>query len=134
MKTAPKTAKQLGIWMDHAHAHLSEFTTEHLRTIGTTTIQSKFTHYEESMTLEKSEKGMHNKEQHLQADYYKKLGEYIRNFDDVLLYGPTDAKVELLNILRSDHLFDDIIIETKQADKMSERQQHAFVLEYFIHR
>ena len=117
--------------MDHAHAHLSEYTTEYPQTIGTTVLQSAFTHDEESATLEKSEKGMHNKEQHLQADYYKKLGEYIRNFDDVLLYGPTDAKVELLNILRADHQFDKITIETKSADKMSERQQHAFVQNYF---
>jgi len=134
MKTTTKTAKKLGIWMDHAHAHLSECTTEKPQTIGTTMIQSKFTHDEESTTLEKSEKGMHNKEQHMQADYYKKLGEYIRNFDDVLLYGPTDAKVELLNILRADHQFDKITIETKSADKMSEHQQHAFVQDYFVHR
>lgn len=131
MNTTIKTAKQLSIWMDHAHAHLSEYTTEFPKTIGTTVLQSAFTHDEESATLEKSEKGMHNKEQHLQADYYKKLGEYIRNFDDVLLYGPTDAKVELLNILRADHQFDKITIETKSADKMSERQQHAFVQNYF---
>ncbi len=117
--------------MDHAHAHLSEYTTEYPQTIGTTVLQSAFTHDEESSTLEKSEKGMHNKEQHLQADYYKKLGEFIRNYDDVLLYGPTDAKVELLNILRADHQFDKITIETKPADKMSERQQHAFVQNYF---
>ena len=38
---------------------------------------------------------MHNKEQHEQSDYYKKLGETIKNYTEVLLFGPTDAKVEL---------------------------------------
>ncbi|MBK9248313.1 MAG: hypothetical protein IPM69_09445 [Ignavibacteria bacterium] len=129
-----KTATQLGIWMDHAHAHLSEYSAALPHTNGTTMIQSRFTHDEENSTHEKSEKGMHNKEQHLQADYYKKLGEFIRNYDEVLLYGPTDAKVELLNILRTDHRFDKIEIQTKQADKMSENQQHAFVRDYFSNR
>jgi stalled ribosome rescue protein Dom34 len=126
-----KTSKQLGIWMDHAHAHLSIHTPQ---PILTTTIASKFTHQSEGITLEKSEKGMHNKEQHQQAEYYKSIAEHIRNFDDVILFGPTDAKVELLHLLRADHKFDHITIESKQADKMTENQQHAFVNEYFLSR
>ena len=75
---------------------------------------------------------MHNKEQHEEADYYKELGEIIRNYNDVVLFGPTEAKVELYNFLRKDHRFADIVIEIKPADKMTENQQHAFVREYFF--
>jgi len=126
-----KIENSLGIWMDHQDAHLMEFTTD---PIETKTIESKFTHQEKEQTLGRSENLMHNKEQHEEADYYKELGEIIRNYNDVLLFGPTDAKVELFNVLRKDHRFADIVIEIKHADKMTENQQHAFVKAYFSKR
>ena len=123
-----KTTKNLGIWMDHSTAHLMEFTTD---PIETKIIGSKFTHEGKANTLGKSEHVMHNKEQHQQSEYYKKLGDAIRNYDDVIIFGPTDAKLELFNVLRADHRFEKTKIEVRQADKMSEPQQHAFVREYF---
>jgi len=122
------TAKDLGIWMDHTSANLMEFTAD---PIETKTIDSKFTHEEKEQTLGKSENLMHNKEQHEQADYYRELGEIIRNYDEVVLFGPTDAKVELYNTLKDDHLFAKIKIEVIQTDKMTENQQHAFVRKHF---
>ena len=74
---------------------------------------------------------MHNKEQHLNLEYYKKLGEIIRKYEEVVLFGPTSAKVELYNMLQADHLFSKVKIEVQQADKMTENQQHAFVKNYF---
>jgi hypothetical protein len=126
-----KTVKDLGIWMDHQTAHLMEFTTD---PIQTTTIDSKFTHEEKEQKLARSENLMHNKEQHEQADYYRELGELIRDYDDIILFGPTEAKVELLNILRKDHRFAAINIQVEQADKMTVNQQHAFVKAYFSRR
>jgi hypothetical protein len=122
------TAKNLGIWMDHSNAHLMEFTTV---PITTDIISSKFTHQEKEHSVSKSENGMHNKEQHQQSGYYKKLGDVIRKYEEVILFGPTDAKLELLNILRADHHFEKIKIEIKQGDKMTQNQQHAFVKEHF---
>jgi nitrogenase subunit NifH len=122
-----KTANSLGIWMDHSSAHVMEFTTD----IKINIIQSKFTNEEKGQSLGKSENLMHNKEQHQQAGYYKKLGEIIKNYKEVLLFGPTEAKVELFNILRINHLFANIKIEVKKADKMTENQEIAFVREYF---
>ena len=122
------TTKNLGIWMDHASAHLMEFTTDSMEL---KTIESEFTHEDKEQSLGKSESLMHNKEQHKQSEYYKKLGETIRNYDEVILFGPTDAKVELFNILREDHRFAKIKIEIKQTDKMTENQQHAFVRDHF---
>ena len=74
---------------------------------------------------------MHNKEQQKQRLYYKELGEIIKKYDEVLLFGPTDAKAELFNILKEDHHFDTIHIGVEDADKMTENQQHAFVRGYF---
>lgn len=123
--------KSLGIWMDHASAHISEFTTDPIKT---TVISSAFTHDQKEQSLSKSENGMHNKEQHEQSAFFKTLGDVIKKFDDVILFGPTDAKTELLNVLRADRHFEKIIIEVKPADKMTENQQHALIREHFSKR
>ncbi len=125
------TAKRLGIWMDHSNANLMEFTSN---PIETKTIHSTFTHEAKEHTLSKSEYGMHKKEQHQHSDYYKKLGEVIKNYTAVVLFGPTSAKAELFNLLREDHNFEKIRIEIKQADKMTDNQQHAFVREHFSNK
>lgn len=120
-------ANCLGIWMDHSSAHLTEFTTGPM----TSTIESKFTQQEEGETLNKSEKLMHNKEQHEQAEFYKEIIEEIRNYKEVLLFGPTTAKNELHNILKADHRFADIKIEVLSAEKMNKNEQHTFIKDYF---
>jgi len=122
------TKRKIGIWMDNSSAHLMEFTSE---AIETKTIESKFSHEAKVHSLSKSEDLMHNKEQHLQSDYFKKLAEVIKKYDEVLLFGPTNAKSELHNILKDDHLFEKIKIEVKSSDKLTENQQHAFVKDHF---
>jgi tetrahydrodipicolinate N-succinyltransferase len=122
------TPKYLGIWMDHSVAHLNEFTShpDDLKTV-----ESKLTHQVKEETLSRSEALMYNKEQHEQADYYKHLEDIIENYTDVVLFGPTEAKSELYNILRADNRFAKIKIEVRDADKMAEGQQHEFVRKYF---
>ena len=122
------TTKRLGICMDHASAHLMEFKTGIPDTI---TIESKFTHLEKEQSLVKSELLMHNKEQHQQSEYYKKLGDVIKNYQEVILFGPTSAKDELFNLLRADHMFEKIKIDVLQTDKMNYHEQQTFVREHF---
>ena len=124
-----KTARKVGIWMDHASANLMEFTRD---PIDATTIDSEFTHGDKVHTMNRSENMMHNKEQHQEAEYYKKLGEAIRQYDEVLLFGPTDAKVELFNLLRVDHRFETINFYIEKTDTMTDNQQQAFVETYFL--
>jgi len=124
-------AKNLGIWMDHSNANLMELLPG---AVELKTISSTFTHDSKEESLSKSENLMHNKEQHQQAGYYKKLADVIRNYDDVLLFGPTDAKLELHNLLKADHLFEKIKIEVRAADKMPEHEQKSFVKDYFSNR
>jgi hypothetical protein len=121
-------AKYLGVWMDHSIANLMEFTNNSMEIIS---IKSKFTHEEKEHSLSMGENKMHIKEQHQQGEYYKELGEAILNYEEVVLFGPTNAKVELLNLLKKDHHFDDIKIEVLPADKMTDNQQVAFVKDYF---
>lgn len=122
------TTNNLGIWMDHASAHLIEFTVDPMET---TTIDSAFTHQQKEESLSKGESLMHNKEQHEEATYYKQLMEAIRKYDAVLLFGPTTAKDELANLMKDNHLFAKIKVAVVHADKMTENQEHAFVKKYF---
>ncbi|MEI6817642.1 MAG: hypothetical protein WCL14_13615 [Bacteroidota bacterium] len=122
------TKKYLGICMDHSNAHLIEFKDD---SGESKTIESKFKHQEKEHSIGKSEQLMHNKEQHEQSEYYNKLGEVIKRYDDVLLFGPTQAKDELFNLLRKDHQFEKINIRVEHSDKLTENQEHAFVKKYF---
>jgi len=114
--------------MDHANAHLMDCTAG---MDTTTSSAASFTHETKEHRSSTSEHVAHNKEQHEQSAYYKKLGEAIKNYDEVVLFGPTNAKQELCNILRSDQAFKKIKISVKQADQMTENQQHAFVKGFF---
>ena len=123
-----KIAKQLGIWMDHSHAHIIEFASD---VEETKTVTSDFSAHDKSETLQRSENEMHNKEQQKQGTYYKNLSKIIKDFDEVILFGPTSAKSELHNLLKDDHQFADIKIEVKTADKMTDKEQRDFVGDYF---
>ena len=120
--------KKLGICMDHASAHILEFTPNG---IEESKVVSKSPHAEKTHGMDKGEKMMHNKEQQQQGDYYKKLGAVIKEYDEVILFGPTEAKVELFNILKEDTHFSKIKIDVQQTNKMTENQLHAFVKDYF---
>ena len=126
-----KPEKYLGVWMDHASAHLIESENGH---IETKTITSAFNHQVKEQTLEKSEKEMHHKENHEQLAFYKDIGKAMLNYEDVLLFGPTEAKTELLNLMRKDHHFDKIKIGVEPSDKMTANQELAFVRDYYLNQ
>jgi len=125
------STKKVGIWIDHSSASIIEFASGPMQT---RILESDFTHQDREQTLARSENVMHNKEQQRHSEYYKKLGEAIANYQDIILFGPTDAKAELFNILRADHRFTKTKIEVRQTDKMTENQKHAFVRDYFSGR
>jgi hypothetical protein len=121
-------SKKIGIWMDHTNANLMEFSQN---PILTSTIHSKFTHQVKEHSLSKNENLMHNKEQQQQGAYYKQLADVIKNYGEVLVFGPTEAKDELLNTLKADNNFKNLKIKIEQTDKMTENQQHAYVKNHF---
>ncbi len=74
---------------------------------------------------------MQRKNQQQEAAYYNAIAESIKGYDEVLVFGPTNARVELLNILEADLHFSKIKIDTKPRGKMTENREHAFVKDYF---
>jgi nitrogenase subunit NifH len=102
--------KKLVIWMNHRSALLAEFSTP----MFTTIIESEFTHEIKKERLRKGENNIHVKEQHHQAEYYRKLCKIIRDYQQVVLFGPTSAKTELHNSLSNNHLFNNINIKSNR--------------------
>ncbi|WP_338644858.1 hypothetical protein V5J73_08160 [Flavobacterium sp. KS-LB2] len=84
-----KTTKKLGVWMDHNMAHLMEFTSKHFEI---ETIESKLNDQEKIESIVKSDNSNFIKEKKQLFDYYKRIGEAIKNYKRVILFGPTDAK------------------------------------------
>lgn len=123
-----ETTKKLGIWMDHSIAHLMKLTND---TIVTISIKQNSTLPAKEQNMGVHERLRHNKEQTELSAYFKKLSDVIIDYDEVILFGPTDAKTELFNLLKNNHHFDNIKIGIKSADKMTENQQQLFVKKYF---
>lgn len=122
-----KTKKQLGIWMDHSVAHLIGLNVDSTKN---KTILAQVGEQDEALNS-RDETLIQNKEQNELSGFFNRLSDVIINYDEVLLFGPTNAKTELVNILKSDRHFDEVKIEVKPADKMTENQQLAFVKEHF---
>jgi stalled ribosome rescue protein Dom34 len=122
-----KTTKRLGIWMDHSTANLIKFTDDET---ASSTVDAQVGEQDEPLNP-RDETMIQNKEQNELSDYFKRISEVIKDYDEVLLFGPTHAKDELNNLLKEDHHFDEVKIEIKPADNMTENQQEVFVREHF---
>lgn len=122
-----KITKRIGIWMDHSIAHLVEFTDDQ---ISTDTIYAQVGEQDEPLN-QLDESMIHNKEQNQLSNYFKKLSQIIKEYEDVLLFGPTSAKNELMNLLKDDPHFDNIKFTVKTSDNMTENQRYAFIDKHF---
>jgi hypothetical protein len=120
--------RKVGIWMDHASANIIEIIDNF---IITKTIKSANSVKVENRIYDNDETHHQKKEIQQQSDYYKTLSAKIKGYDSVILFGPTDAKIELQNILEKDKQYNEIKICVISTDNMTEKQQIAFVSEYF---
>lgn len=120
------TTKNMGIWMDHSTAQFID-----MKEINNQTINSDFTFNTKEEALSRSENLMHNKRQQIQQAFYKEIAQEVLNYNHVILFGPTNAKLELHNYLNKDDHFKDILIDVVPADQMSENEKKAFVKNHF---
>jgi hypothetical protein len=138
-KNLKKPVRRLGVWLDHAGAYLVEMNG------GEPSIESVSSDYRQEWKEGKggndshfgdkiatnNEYGRHRREEQQIASFYKTLTERIRYYDDVLLFGPSDAKQELYNILAGEKPQRKIRINVQPADKMNEAQLKQFVKTWF---
>ncbi|MGV8964299.1 MAG: hypothetical protein ACOH2V_13095 [Candidatus Saccharimonadaceae bacterium] len=126
-----KSSKKLGIWMDHSTAHIMELLNDKIIII---TLESTPAFPDQVENLRMDEKLMHNKSQNKDADFYEKLSKIIIDYNEVLLFGPTDAKTELYNLLKENRRFENIKISVESTDKMTVNQQQAFMKNFFSNK
>jgi len=122
-----KTSKKLGIWMDHSMAHIivvknNSFTSNSIESLS---LQG------EKQNFGKDESLKHNTEQNQLSDFFKKLSAVIIDYSDVILFGPTNAKQELYNLLKEDSHFNNIKVDIEITDNLTESQMYIFVEEHF---
>jgi hypothetical protein len=79
----------------------------------------------------KDESLIRNKKQIDLSNFFDKLIQVIKDFDEVLLFGPTEAKSELFDQIDRIPSLDLIKITMKTTDKMTENQRQAFVRAFF---
>ncbi len=123
-----KSLKRLGIWMDHSTANIMELSNDKVITV---TLDSTPAFPDQIENLRMDERLMHNKVKNEQSDFYEKLSYIINDYDEVLLFGPTDAKTELFNLLKDNRRFEKIKISVEPTDKITENQQHAFLKNFY---
>lgn len=122
------TSKKMGIWMDHSIAYLFDVSDSNSETL---TIKANNKHHEVKENQGLDESNSQNKEQDQLSDYFKRLIDVIQKFDEVVLFGPTNAKTELFNHISKNHRTFKTSIVVKQSERMTENQMMAFVLSHF---
>jgi hypothetical protein len=61
----------------------------------------------------------------------KEIADAILNYDQVLIFGPTNAKSELRNYLNTDLYFKNIRIDVESVDGMTDIEKDAIVKNHF---
>lgn len=123
-----KTTKKLGIWMDYSTANLIEYK---LDSYEIKSINSGFLDQEKNEVLDNSKSLINNNENQQLSNYFRRIGEQIKEYNELVLFGSTNAKIELHAILKEEEPFQNIKIEIKNTDKMTDNQKKYFVKSYF---
>ena len=124
-----KSIKQLGIYLDFTNAFLMELINKQ---IVSRNIKFESITKEIKVNQDKKDTIAQNKVKHqIPSAYLLEICDIIRNYHQVVLFGPNEAKNDLFNLLEFDHNFDDIKIENINTGTMVESQKHDFLKEYY---
>ena len=123
-----KLSKKVGVWMDYSIAHIMEFSE---KPAEVATIESRFSPNENASGLARGEKHLHTRERQYKTDYFKQIVKSIGSYDKILLFGPTNAKTELFNLLSEDTHFLKTKIYLKETSKMTLNQRNRFIHDHF---
>lgn len=120
--------KKLGIFINNTIAQLMEFSNNSNEIKTMTSHFQNFTNDAEFVTEKKSTPSKLKIEV---KNYFKKLGDIIQHYDEILLFGPNTTKEELYKHLRYDKNFDKIKLDIKESNNLDNEQQQEFVKKYF---
>ena len=121
-----KNQKKIGIWMDHHLAYIMKYKNKRIKSNIIVSLSGG-----KKQNFGKDESLTHNTEQNQLSDYFKQLRNLLKGYPEVLLFGPTDAKTELYNVLMKYNHFKNTKIEIVTTDNLTKNQMYAFVKEHF---
>jgi hypothetical protein len=132
--------KPIGVWLDHSKAHLISISngSAHIETIesphqrlerieGQGSDHTRF----RGTAFSNNEDRKQNKERQEKIAYYKSIMSALSEYKYILLFGPTNAKVELFHQISEDKNFADKLISVENADKLTKNQMVAYVKKFF---
>jgi hypothetical protein len=135
--------KKIAVWMDYSQAKLITFENEvaktedidsqvetHVRVEGEGSQVSSFG----AGNFTNNENRNNNRHKNEVANYFKVLSGKLHTYDEILLFGPTNAKDQFKNILINDKAFAKKSIILKVTDKLTENQVVAFAREHMVAR
>lgn len=114
--------------MDYSTANLIEF---NLDSYEIKSIDSGFPDQETNKNFNKNESLINHIEKQQLINFFKRIAEQIKGYNELVLFGSTDAKVEFFAVLKEEEPFKKIKIEIKNTDKMIDNQKKHFVKSYF---
>ena len=120
--------RRMGVWMDYESAYLIELMPLRVDAI---VVKSKTSNPSKKRKLTTNDDNEINKQEELLLIFNKKIANEISKYGHVILFGTTEAKIELMEYLKTENAFKDIKIETEETEKMNDNQKHAFVKNYF---
>jgi hypothetical protein len=132
--------KPVGVWLDHSKAHLITFLkgdpsietieSPHQRLERVPGQGSDHTRFR-GQAFSNNEDRKQNKEKQEKQAYYKSLMTALSEYKYILLFGPTNAKVELFHLMSEDKGFSEKLVTVENADKLTRNQMVAFVKDFF---
>lgn len=122
-------AKQLGIYIDDTGPQVVEYRPGIIRKVALPPFPAGSNKSGE--TFKRTESYMYDIEREQQTNYMQQLKSVISHCDNLLLFGPTNLKVELFNLLRTDNCFAKTIINVRQTSRLTESLQQDFVMDHF---
>lgn len=136
--------KQIGVWIDHAKAHLIGFKSGQAKLLETVDSphesikridgegkdMTRFSPNPEHTSNNEHKK--HNTTQNEINEYLRIMEEKLHRFEDILLFGPGTMKEKLKNRMKENKSFDGKWLSVESSDKLTDKQLLAFVREFYL--
>ncbi|WP_333809246.1 hypothetical protein [Flavobacterium sp.] len=120
-----KESKKVAVYVDYSLANIIEYihTASMLKTIESGSMSDEM--------RKKIQRGETYKLSIKQHEYYKELKNCLLHYECILLFGPTNAKIQFSNILKKNNkdLINKVIL--KNSEELSHDEQLEFVNEFF---
>lgn len=137
------TKKVIGIYLDHQKAYLIQkekedaiiseiIESDYERQVREAGKGSDTTFWNASGTYSSNnENNKNNKARNQLHEYYELLSQKIKDFDEILIFGPTTARNELKNYLCEQKTFNGKKIHVEPADILTDNQKREKVRNFF---